>query len=430
MLRHLILFFACLMPALCYGVCSEYYLSLDFGGRVGDGPLINDYLVKQKVPHMVFMVGNNLDSAAAKFLCNKIKTDPEYRKYIRLGNHSLSHKGFTAKDDRAYITKEIMGNEAKIIKLCGAENFVRVFRYPKGQVHPIAEEVLKANNYSPQYAPYTIGTAKSDFGVGWTSDTKDWLEEGAASLWAQETYFKRYRRLMPVSESSAKDLERYVKSRKASKDLSAAFAKGSRPRVFNPKKHRLVEEWHGPSSKKIIEKILNDEGVDGKCVPLAHFGGFKTLEALKLAVPELKRRGAQFKHFGDDLSYALELFPENIQPEKEIAGAHCSGPSALEHELSYTVVKGDTLYSLSKRFGISLEELKAINALKSDSLELGQRLYLSAPESVHYVEAGETLFSISRSYGVPVKELKSSNGLSSNEIDIGQKLLIDRKLAP
>ena len=41
---------------------------------------------------------------------------------------------------------------------------------------------------------------------------------------------------------------------------------------------------------------------------------------------------------------------------------------------TYTVVKGDTLYSLSRKFNISVDEIKKLNKLKSNNLSIGQQL--------------------------------------------------------
>ena len=45
---------------------------------------------------------------------------------------------------------------------------------------------------------------------------------------------------------------------------------------------------------------------------------------------------------------------------------------------SYTVKKGDTLYSISKRFNISVEDLKKMNKLNSNTIEIGQTLLVPA----------------------------------------------------
>lgn len=47
-----------------------------------------------------------------------------------------------------------------------------------------------------------------------------------------------------------------------------------------------------------------------------------------------------------------------------------------ERNSIYTIVKGDTLYSLSKRFNISIEELKRKNNLKDNTLSLGQTIII------------------------------------------------------
>ncbi|MAN26220.1 MULTISPECIES: glucosaminidase domain-containing protein [Mesonia] len=46
--------------------------------------------------------------------------------------------------------------------------------------------------------------------------------------------------------------------------------------------------------------------------------------------------------------------------------------------IRYTVKKGDTLYSISKKYGLSIEELKKLNNLKSNNLAIGQKLYVKS----------------------------------------------------
>jgi LysM repeat protein len=49
---------------------------------------------------------------------------------------------------------------------------------------------------------------------------------------------------------------------------------------------------------------------------------------------------------------------------------------SVSKEKSYIVVQGDTLYSLSKKFNLSVDEIRKKNNLKSDSLSIGQQLIL------------------------------------------------------
>lgn len=93
----------------------------------------------------------------------------------------------------------------------------------------------------------------------------------------------------------------------------------------------------------------------------------------------------------------------------------------------YTVKKGDTLYGISKRFGIPVSEIKQINNLTSDILSVGQELYLANTPiegNTYTVQSGDTLYGIAEKYNMSVSDLKVLNGLSSNLLSVGQVLLV------
>jgi len=43
----------------------------------------------------------------------------------------------------------------------------------------------------------------------------------------------------------------------------------------------------------------------------------------------------------------------------------------------YTVQTGDTLYNISKRFGLTVDELKALNSMADNNIKIGQQLVVS-----------------------------------------------------
>lgn len=105
------------------------------------------------------------------------------------------------------------------------------------------------------------------------------------------------------------------------------------------------------------------------------------------------------------------------------------------------VQTGDTLYSLSRRHQVSLENLRQWNRLGTDSISVGQMLYISKPigtdfkdeigevvSGTHVVVAGETLFSISRQSKVSVSDLKKYNGLLNESLQVGQILRLSSPL--
>lgn len=95
----------------------------------------------------------------------------------------------------------------------------------------------------------------------------------------------------------------------------------------------------------------------------------------------------------------------------------------------YTVKKGDSLYSIARLYDVSVEDLKTLNKLVSNVLSIGQVLRIpdiveKSDTSVYYVKKGDTLYGIAKSYGVSVEDIKRLNSLSSNSLSIGQELLI------
>jgi len=91
----------------------------------------------------------------------------------------------------------------------------------------------------------------------------------------------------------------------------------------------------------------------------------------------------------------------------------------------YIVKKGDTLYSIANKYNVSVNDIKSLNNLTSNSLQIGDKIKIPGVDSVtHIVFKGESLWSIARKYGVDINELKNINNLSSNLLSIGQVLLI------
>ena len=103
-------------------------------------------------------------------------------------------------------------------------------------------------------------------------------------------------------------------------------------------------------------------------------------------------------------------------------------PKVLEY---YTVQRGDTLYSISRRFNIPIDKLIEINDLKSNILSIGQIIYLEEKPSTDYdtytVVKGDSLWSISKRYDIRVNDLIELNNLSDLNIRIGQTLLVPKK---
>ena len=101
---------------------------------------------------------------------------------------------------------------------------------------------------------------------------------------------------------------------------------------------------------------------------------------------------------------------------------------------TYTVKKGDSLWSIAKKYNITVEELKAANNLTSNLLNVGQTLKIpiieQVPENyiVYTVSKGDTLYKIANEYGISVDKLIEYNNLASTNLSVGQRILIPTEL--
>lgn len=113
-------------------------------------------------------------------------------------------------------------------------------------------------------------------------------------------------------------------------------------------------------------------------------------------------------------------------------------PAFAESGGSYVVQRGDTLFSISRRYGVSVHDLAAANGLAWNAwIYTGQRLTIPGASSpspvpappatgdIYVVQRGDTLLSIALKHGIRVSQLASANGLAWNAwVYAGQRLVI------
>ena len=101
----------------------------------------------------------------------------------------------------------------------------------------------------------------------------------------------------------------------------------------------------------------------------------------------------------------------------------------------YIVKNGDSLYSIARKYNTTVDELKKLNNLSSNVLNIGQVLKIPSSESsntgsgtgisnTYVVKSGDSLYSIARKYNTTIDEIKRFNNLTSNLLSIGQVLKI------
>lgn len=120
-----------------------------------------------------------------------------------------------------------------------------------------------------------------------------------------------------------------------------------------------------------------------------------------------------------NVGQSLKVIPNEVQTESS-------------DYLTYTVKKGDTLYSIAKKYNKSVNEIKEKNNLVSDDLKINQKLFIPTSENdvgeveaiKYVVQKGDNLYAIGNKYGVSANDIMTFNNLINNTLQIGQVLLI------
>ena len=122
------------------------------------------------------------------------------------------------------------------------------------------------------------------------------------------------------------------------------------------------------------------------------------------------------------------------KPLKDIAVADYAPASDQNSKVKFhTVAKGESLWGIAKKYGISVEEIQRWNELENaDSIDEGQNLQVKAPigerterQVVDYkVVKGDNLYQISRKFDMSVDDIMELNDMHTSDLSEGQKLKV------
>jgi LysM repeat protein len=143
---------------------------------------------------------------------------------------------------------------------------------------------------------------------------------------------------------------------------------------------------------------------------------------------------------GQKLALTRSAAPPAPQPAKTAGqpAIKAAAPTASGQADVYVVKSGDSLHTIARRHNLTVAALKERNGLASNNLKPGQRLILtgstatpvvarraeSPPVDTHVVKAGDTLYTIARRHGMALEDLKRINDLTGSQLKIGQRLAL------
>lgn len=112
-----------------------------------------------------------------------------------------------------------------------------------------------------------------------------------------------------------------------------------------------------------------------------------------------------------------------------------SAATAVNADSVHHVVKNDTVWALSQKFGVSIKSIEQLNHIDQNTnmIYVGQDLQIpnkdaQAPKNnthTYTVQSGDSLWAIAQKFNTSVGHLKQLNGLTSNLIYVGQTLKVD-----
>jgi LysM repeat protein len=121
-----------------------------------------------------------------------------------------------------------------------------------------------------------------------------------------------------------------------------------------------------------------------------------------------------------------KLSSDELKPGKQLM---VSNPDLLMSQVypkgaSYVVQPGDTLWLISSKMNVTIDNIRTWNNLQGDGIMVGQRLKLEASYKSYTVAPGDSLWSVSQKTKTPEASIKAANGLKSDTLFVNQVLKI------
>ena len=140
-----------------------------------------------------------------------------------------------------------------------------------------------------------------------------------------------------------------------------------------------------------------------------------------------------------NIKVGQKLIINNLASNKDNSGNNISNNSNSKKDLKYHVVKkGESLWGITRKYGVSKRKILVWNKLSNENLTIGQKLIVGNPSGkivfadnkgnsnqvYHTIKKGEGLWGIAKKYGVTVNDIKRLNTIEGNNIKLGQRLRV------
>ena len=201
----------------------------------------------------------------------------------------------------------------------------------------------------------------------------------------------------------------------------------------------ILLEYGFIDNQRDASKLRNNllDYVEGAVKAITEYAGY-TYTPPGVETPDISNNNYYIVQRGDNLTTIANRFNTTVNEIRRLNNLKTdllqigqrlliSDNEIVEDDMSFYIVqKGDTLYSIANRFNTTVDNLKSLNNLTTNTLSVGQQLKIKdIPNTNTYiVQKGDSLYKIANLFNVSVNDIVTSNNLTSNILMIGQELII------
>ncbi len=133
------------------------------------------------------------------------------------------------------------------------------------------------------------------------------------------------------------------------------------------------------------------------------------------------------------LGQELQLTAKDVQPENEAV-------AKVEKNIVHKVESGESLYEIANKYNVAIDDLKRLNNLGNEKIKVGQLLSFNVkggnvtvdktvvkPKITHKVKSGDSFYSLAKKYGCSINDIKDWNRKPGDKLNPGEKLIIYAK---
>ena len=199
--------------------------------------------------------------------------------------------------------------------------------------------------------------------------------------------------------------------------------------IDNPKDLAKIQENYKKYVDAVVDAVIKT--YEGKTIEnLPSNGKYYTVKAGDSLWKIAKENNTTV----DEIKKLNNLKSNNLVVGQTLKLSEKTNDSDKNDSDKYIVKSGDSLWKIANQYGLTVNQLKQLNNLTSDNLEIGQELKIKNniakdETNVYTVKAGDSLWKIANQYGLTVNQLKQLNNLTSDNLEIGQKLKIKNNIS-